>query len=164
MFLKLSSRENLLNPRVINFCLQNYALWKNNFIYLFLAVLSLRCCSGFSLVVEGAGYSLVAVCRLLIMVASVVVKHMDSRAWTLELWLPGSRAQAPWLCVGLVALWHVGSSWTRDWTRISCTGRWILYHWATREAPKLCAFMSLFGIHVFFSRWLKLEHNQRGSW
>ena len=26
------------------------------------------------------------------------------------------------------------SSWTRDWTCASCTGRWILYHWATREA------------------------------
>ena len=75
MFLKLSSRENLLNPHVINFCLQNYALWKNNFIYLFLAVLGLCCCSGFSLVVEGGGYSLVTVCGLLITVASVVVEH-----------------------------------------------------------------------------------------
>ena len=28
-----------------------------------------------------------------------------------------------------------GSSWPRDWTRISCIGRWILYHWATWEAP-----------------------------
>ena len=28
----------------------------------------------------------------------------------------------------------MGSSWTRDWTRVSCTGRQILYHWATREA------------------------------
>ena len=28
-----------------------------------------------------------------------------------------------------------GSSWPRDQTHISCTGRWILYHWATREAP-----------------------------
>ena len=28
-----------------------------------------------------------------------------------------------------------GSSWTRDQTHISCIGRWILYHWATREAP-----------------------------
>ena len=27
-----------------------------------------------------------------------------------------------------------GSSWLRDWMHISCTGRWILYHWATREA------------------------------
>ena len=23
---------------------------------------------------------------------------------------------------------------TRDWTHVSCIGRWILYHWATREA------------------------------
>ena len=27
-----------------------------------------------------------------------------------------------------------GSSWPRERTRISCIGRWILYHWATREA------------------------------
>ena len=30
---------------------------------------------------------------------------------------------------------HVGYSWTRDWTRVSCIDRWILNHWATREAP-----------------------------
>ena len=28
-----------------------------------------------------------------------------------------------------------GSSWPRDWTWVSCIGRWILYHWATWEAP-----------------------------
>ena len=28
-----------------------------------------------------------------------------------------------------------GSSWPRDWTHIPCIDRWILYHWATREAP-----------------------------
>jgi len=27
-----------------------------------------------------------------------------------------------------------GSSQPRDWTHISCIGRWILYHWATGEA------------------------------
>ena len=26
------------------------------------------------------------------------------------------------------------SSWPRDWTCVFCTGRWILYHWAMREA------------------------------
>ena len=26
------------------------------------------------------------------------------------------------------------SSWPRDWTHVSCTGRWILYHWPPREA------------------------------
>ena len=28
-----------------------------------------------------------------------------------------------------------GSFWPRDWTHIPCIDRWILYHWATREAP-----------------------------
>ena len=27
------------------------------------------------------------------------------------------------------------SSWSRDWTCLSCTDRQILYHWATWEAP-----------------------------
>ena len=32
----------------------------------------------------------------------------------------------------------------RDWTRVSCIGRWILYHWATWEAPIHNVFYSLF--------------------
>ena len=32
----------------------------------------------------------------------------------------------------------VESSWSRDWTGISCIGRPILYHWATREALNNC--------------------------
>ena len=31
------------------------------------------------------------------------------------------------------ALWHVGSSWSRDWTRVPCLSRQILNHWTTRE-------------------------------
>ena len=38
--------------------------------------------------------------------------------------------------MNLVAPWHVGSSWTRDRTHVSFTGRWILYHWATWEPPR----------------------------
>ena len=34
----------------------------------------------------------------------------------------------------LVAPRHLRSSLIRDWTRVSCLGRWILYPWATREA------------------------------
>ena len=26
------------------------------------------------------------------------------------------------------------SSWPRDWTHVSCISRWLLYHWATKEA------------------------------
>ena len=29
----------------------------------------------------------------------------------------------------------VGSSWTRDRTRVPCIGRWIPNHWTTREVP-----------------------------
>ena len=38
-----------------------------------------------------------------------------ARAWARQLW-----------CLGLVALWHVGSSPTRDQTGVPCTGREIL--------------------------------------
>ena len=46
-----------------------------NFICLFLTVLGLHCCAGFSLVVESGGYSPVAVHRLLITVACLVAVH-----------------------------------------------------------------------------------------
>ena len=39
------------------------------------AVLGLHCCAGFSIVAVSAGYSLVVVCGLLIVMASVVVEH-----------------------------------------------------------------------------------------
>ena len=54
--------------------------------------------------------------------------------WAQQLWLAGSRAQAQQLwCTGLVAPWHVVSSWTRARTRIPCIGRRILNHCATKE-------------------------------
>ena len=52
-----------------------------NFIYLFLAVLGLHCCSGFSLVVASRAYSLVAVHGLLTAVASLVAEHRLQGAW-----------------------------------------------------------------------------------
>ena len=58
-----------------------------------------------------------------------LVAHVDA-----VLWFSGSRAQAPWLwCMGLVAPWHVGSSWIRDPTHVSCSGRWSLFYWVIRE-------------------------------
>ena len=49
--------------------------------------------------------------------------------WAHELRFPGSRAQAQQLwCMGLVALWQVGSPRIGNQTRVSCTGRQILYH------------------------------------
>ena len=91
-------------------------LLKNNFIHLFIFG-----CAGSSLL-----RGLLSCCR------ACALGHVGSLAaapWAL------SRAQAQQLwCMGLVALRHVGSSQTRDWTHVPCSGRWILYHWATKEA------------------------------
>ena len=70
-----------------------------------------------------------------------------SLQWLLLLRSRGSRrvgfsscgvwAQQLWR-TGLVAPWHMGSSQTRDRTRVPCVGRWILNHCATREVPLYC--------------------------
>ena len=91
------------------------------FYFLFLVVLGLHCCArGLSLIAEWellclqcAGFSL----RWLLLLLS-----MGSRVWAQQLWR-----------TGLVALRHVGSSWTRDRTRIPCIGKWFLNHWTTRN-------------------------------
>ena len=54
----------------------------------------------------------------------------------------GFRSCGPWLLGtdpaaavhGLGCSMDVGASWTRDGVHVSCVDRWILYHWATREA------------------------------
>ena len=67
------------------------------------------------------GQFFVAVCRLLIL----LLQSTGSRGWIQKLWQ-----------TGLVAPRQVGSSWTRDQTRVPCTGRWIPIHCDTREAPR----------------------------
>ena len=55
------------------------------------------------------------------------------------LWPLLARILCPWLSQARTFEW-VATSFSRDssqprvWTHISCIGRWILYHWATREA------------------------------
>ena len=102
------------------------------------------------------GHSLYVVCRLLAETTSLVSElelrgmcglqwsqHVGSVVAAPRLWSPGSAVAARGLsscgsqalepglssccCTGLVALQNVGSSWPRDWTCVSCTGRWILY-------------------------------------
>ena len=88
-------------------------------MYVFLAVLGLCCCEGFSLVAV-RGFSL----KQLLLCRAQTLRHMD-----LVVVAPGSGAQAQYLWhTGLVDPWHVGSSWIRDGTCVSCIGRWILYH------------------------------------
>ena len=80
-----------------------------------MAPLGLRCCVGFPLAVASEGCCLVAVLGLLVAVASLVA---EPRPWGTQVSVaaaPGLWGTAQWLwCTGLVALQHVGSSWTRD--------------------------------------------------
>jgi len=57
---------------------------------------------------------------LLITVASLVAEHGLQGAWASVVWWTDP-----------VALWHVGSSQTRDWTCVPSIGRHILNHWTT---------------------------------
>ena len=104
------------------------------FIYL-LAVLDLRCCMGFSLVAASGGYSSCG--------APTSPCSGLSCLWAWAQGCPGLRSRGPRslghrLCLlwymDLLALQHMASSQIRNWTHVSCTGQWILYHWATREA------------------------------
>ena len=74
-------------------------------------------------------YSPVVDHGLLIAVASLVEHGLQ--VWGLQ-WLHS---------MDLVAPWHVGSSWTRDWTLVPCIGRRILNYWTTRKAPHTCLYM-----------------------
>ena len=97
------------------------------------------------------GLLLAAVHRLLTAVASLGAEH--------RLWM--HRVQQLWH-TGLVALQHVETSWTRDWTHVPCIGRRILIHFTTREvlshyffSPSLLLW--LHSIHCF-SLWCTYFH------
>ena len=102
------------------------------YMFKFLAVLGLCCCIGFS-------------SRWLLLLRSMGFGACGFQ----QLWLPS-----------LAAPRHVGSSPIRDQTHVSCIGRWILYHWATREAP---AQTLLKGMTVT-TRIMRLVSTKPSSW
>ena len=117
----------------------------NNLICLLSAALGLGCCVGFPLVAESGGYSFLQLqashrgsfscCRAW---APACLGFRSCGLWAQELWLVGSRAPAQCLWhMGLAVPQHVWPSQVRIWTHVSCSGRRILYHWATTEAPSL---------------------------
>ena len=58
--------------------------------------------------------------------------------WASGAAVPGLQSKAQlWQPVGLAAPPHLGSSWTRVRTRVSCIGKEILYHRASRETSLL---------------------------
>ena len=123
------------------------------FVCLMFGCAGLHCCAGFSLVAESRGSRVAVALGLLTVEASLVAEHTSRMLGPQKLQAPGSRAQDQSLRrTGLVALQHVGSSWIRDWTCVSCHGRRILYHWALQ-----CD--DLMGVCVLWqesTRWVKM--------
>ena len=103
---------------------------------LFLAVLGLHCCVGFS-----------SSCGKQRLLSSCGARACCSGLSCCGAWALGTRAAvvaAPRLrsagsvvvAPGLSCSGAFGISLDQDRTHVSCTGRWIPYHWAAREAPK----------------------------
>ena len=90
--------------------------------------------------VPARGLSLV--CRLFISVASPVSAQALECGLCSNLWHTGS-----------AAAWHVGSSRTRDHSRVPFTGRRIPNHWTTREVRA--------NVSVSFAT---ITHSSKGQW
>ena len=125
---KGASSQEVSGPRKLSLIPSSSSFFK--IIYLFLAMVGFCCCmQPFSSCGERG---LLSSCRTR---ASHCSGFSCCRAQALG-------AQAQQLCLsGLVAPWHVGSSWTRDSTCVPFIGRWILYHWTTREVPSFLLYL-----------------------
>ena len=78
------------------------------------------------------GYSLIAVCRFLMVVASLVAEHGLQGAQASG--VAAHDLQQLWY-TGLAGPQHVESPQTRSLIHFPCIGCWILNHWTTRGSP-----------------------------
>ena len=103
---------------------------------LFLAVLGLGCCVGFSLVAVSRGYSLVEH-GLLIVVASLVAEHRLQGVQASAVVARGLSSCGIWAQL-LYGMQDLPGSGIKP---IPCTGRQILNHWTTRDTLEfLCKY------------------------
>ena len=105
-------------------------------LFIYLAVLGLCCCVGLSLVAASGDCCLIAVHGFLILVASLITEHGLQSIWTSVVsstWVSehGLSSCAP----RFDAWWHVGPSWTRDQTHVSCIS-WQTLPLSHQGSPK----------------------------
>ena len=76
-----------------------------------------------------------------------------------------SRAQIQELWhTGLVALWYVGSSWTRGWTSVSCISKQISLPVSHQGKLEYLKYIQLIVFHLYFNKakkttWMILKHS-----
>ena len=136
--------EQFIFPHLFEILLFFFKYFIYSFIFWLRWVFIAVC--GLSLVAASGGYSLLWCegfsLQWLLLLQSTGSRHVGFSSCgtrTQYLWLAGSRAQNQQLWrMGLVALQHIGSSRTRDRTRVPCIGRRILNHCTTMEAPRYC--------------------------
>ena len=114
------------------------------FFSLYLAALNLYCCMW--------AFSSCGKWGLLFSCGALTSHYSGFSCWRAQV----EAAQQLWL-MGLVALWLVGSSQTRDWTCVPCIARWILFfffarwilnHWTTREVQVASIFIITVEVRV----------------
>ena len=102
-------------------------------------------------------------CMILFLKRLITLAALPLAEWGL-LWLLCGRCSSQLLLLwwsrrsqraGLVALQHVGSSWTRVRTHVPCTGRRILNHWAPRVS--CCALSCAYPVYVP-CKWVSWEY------
>ena len=118
-------------------------------------------------------------CEILVY-SKVVCAQLLSHVWDpMDCGLPGSSVHEifqarilEWVAISSCR----GSSWPRDWTRVSCIGRQILYYWATWETRAMIV-IEIASINVGSlqklldvehpmgkAKWPHFEMVQRSSW
>ena len=92
----------------------------------------------------------------LLLVRCLVAKSclLFATLWTVACQAPLSMGFSMASLVEWVAIsFSRGSSWPKDQSCVSYTGRWILCHWATREAV-FCCFSAKFSLNLFSGKML----------
>ena len=137
------------------FFLNNLSFFKKNYLFIYFWLRWVFVAArGLSLVVASGGYSSLQCAGFSLW--RLLLWSTGSRHGLQQLWLTSSRAQAQQLWrTGLAALRHVGSSRSRARICVSCIGRRILNHCATREAPRE-SFISFFFL-LLCQRWVLIS-------
>ena len=112
-----------------------HPLLKNAFIYLFMGVLGLHRCSGFSLVAARRGDSLFVVCGFLIAVVSLAMSTGSRAPGLYQMWHVDSAAAAPGFESTSTWVWLLQNMWDLSVSRMESVSPALAGGFFTTEPP-----------------------------